>query len=229
MRRKRKSNQGYNFVEQTMANVLLTGGSGYMGRALIPELVRRGHGVRALVRRGSEGKLAKGATAVIGDALDADSVRAALGGAEVLVHLVGVAHPSPAKAREFREIDLKSIEATVAARPKSLVYVSVAHPAPAMKSYIEARMKGEALIQAAGIDATILRPWYVLGPGHWWPVALLPMYWLMECVPGAREGARRLGLVTLRQMTMALADAVDRPAAGVRIVDVPGIRRAGAH
>ena len=111
-----------------------------------------------------------------------------------VVHLVGVAHPSPAKARQFREIDLRSIEATVAARPPQLVYVSVAHPAPAMKSYIEARMEGETLIRDAGLNATILRPWYVLGPGHWWPVALLPIYWLMERVPATRAGARQVGI-----------------------------------
>jgi uncharacterized protein YbjT (DUF2867 family) len=212
-----------------MANVLLTGGTGYMGRTLIPELVSRGHSVRALVRSGSEHKLAKGATAVKGDALDAASVRSAMSNVHVVVHLVGVAHPSPAKARQFREIDLRSIGATVAARPPQLVYVSVAHPAPAMKSYIEARMEGEALIRGAGLNATILRPWYVLGPGHWWPVALLPIYWLMERVPATRDGARRLGLVTLRQMTLALADAVDRPAKGERVVDVPAIRAAGTR
>jgi uncharacterized protein YbjT (DUF2867 family) len=200
-----------------------------MGRALIPELMSRGHSVRALVRRGSEHKLAKGATGVIGDALDAASVRSAMNRADALVHLVGVAHPSPAKAREFREIDLRSIQASVAARPRHLIYVSVAHPAPAMKSYIEVRMKGEALIRGAGLNATILRPWYVLGPGHWWPVALQPIYWLMERVPATRDGAHRLGLVTLRQMTMALADAVEHPAEGGRIVDVPGIRAAGAR
>jgi uncharacterized protein YbjT (DUF2867 family) len=210
-----------------MANVLLTGGTGYMGRALIPELVRRGHTVRALVRRGSEHKLAKDATAVMGDALDAASVRSAMRGAHVLVHLVGVAHPSPAKARQFREIDLRSIGAAVAAQPPQLVYVSVAHPAPVMKSYIEARMEGEALIRDAGLNATILRPWYVLGPRHRWPVALLPIFWLMERAPATREGARRLGLVTLRQMTVALADAVDRPVKGERVVDVPAIRAAG--
>jgi uncharacterized protein YbjT (DUF2867 family) len=196
-----------------------------MGRALIPELLRRGHTVRALVRAGSERKLAPGATAVVGNALDAQSVSTALSGIHVLVHLVGVAHPSPAKARQFREIDLRSIEASVAARPPHIVYVSVAHPAPAMKSYIEVRSRGEELIRSGGINATILRPWYVLGPGHWWPAALLPIYWVCERIPTTREGARRLGLVTLSQMTRALANAVDSPAPGIRIVDVPAIRQ----
>ena len=47
------------------------------------------------------------------------------------------------------------------------------------------RSEGEALIRAAGLNATILRPWYVLGPGHRWPVVLIPAYWLAERLPPA--------------------------------------------
>jgi uncharacterized protein YbjT (DUF2867 family) len=39
-------------------NVFIAGATGYIGRHLVPELLQRGHTVRALVRRGSEGKLA---------------------------------------------------------------------------------------------------------------------------------------------------------------------------
>ena len=45
------------------------------------------------------------------------------------------------------------------------VYISVAHPAPVMHAYIAVRQEGEALIRATRIRATILRPWYILGPG----------------------------------------------------------------
>jgi len=215
-----------------MANVLVTGGTGYMGRALIPELLRRGHRVRALVRPGSEGKLPAGATAVMGNALEADSVSAAIGDSDTLIHLVGVAHPSPAKARQFRDVDLASLRASVAAaadgRIRHFIYVSVAHPAPVMQEYIAARMEGEALIRQAGVDATIVRPWYVLGRGHWWPVLLLPGYWLLERLPRTRAGALRLGLVWRHQMVAALAQAADHPAHGVRVVEPAEIRRAGS-
>jgi uncharacterized protein YbjT (DUF2867 family) len=84
---------------------------------------------------------------------------------------VGVAHPSPAKAAEFRNIDLvagrEAVSAGVAAGIRHFVYVSVAHPAPMMKAYIAVREECESMIRASGLNATILRPWYALAiVGH---------------------------------------------------------------
>jgi uncharacterized protein YbjT (DUF2867 family) len=107
------------------------------------------------------------------------------------------------------------------------IYVSVAQPAPVMKAYIEVRSACEVMIRQSGMNATILRPWYVLGPGHRWPYAILPVYWVMEFLPATRNGARRLGLVTLEQMTCALVHAVENPPRRVRIVEVPEIRTPG--
>jgi uncharacterized protein YbjT (DUF2867 family) len=151
-----------------------------------------------------------------------------LAGCDAFIQLVGVAHPSPAKAKEFVAIDQRSgIEAIWAAKRAGVghfIYVSVAHPAPAMRAYIAARSACEAEIEASGINATILRPWYVLGPGHRWPYALIPFYWLAERIPSTREGARRLGLVTVEQMLRVLAGAAEHPTSGVRIIEVPAIR-----
>jgi uncharacterized protein YbjT (DUF2867 family) len=103
--------------------------------------------------------------------------------------------------------------------------VSVAHPAPVMKAYIEVRSEGERLLGQTGTPLTVLRPWYVLGPGHWWPYVLVPVYSLLERVPATRDSARRLGLVTHRQMVAALVHAIEQPnSSGVRVVEVPGIR-----
>ena len=212
--------------------VFITGGTGYMGQKLIPRLLERGHQVRALVRPGSEKKLPPGATAVIGSALDASSYIGQISPADTFVQLVGVAHPSPAKAAEFRAVDrpsgLGAVAAAKYARIRHFVYLSVAHPAPMMHAYIAVRSECEAAIEAAGLNATILRPWYVLGPGHWWPYLLTPLYKLAELLPQTRDGAQRLGLVTLEQMTSALMVAVENPAEGRRVLTVPEIRLAGA-
>jgi len=200
-----------------------------MGRRLAAELLLRGHTVRGLARPGSEGRLAPGCTSVIGDALDSSSYRDALRQCDTLVHLVGVSHPSPAKAAQFRTLDLAGALAAVAAARESgiahFVYVSVAHPAPVMHEYIAARIEAETAIRASGLNATILRPWYVLGPGRRWPIALLPAYWLMELLPPTRQSARRLGLVRWPRMIAALAAAVEHPASGIRVIEVPEIRK----
>jgi uncharacterized protein YbjT (DUF2867 family) len=164
----------------------------------------------------------------IGNALDGSSYRNLLGGADTFIQLVGVAHPGPGKAREFVEIDLKSgLEAVAVAKDAGIshfIYVSVAHPAPAMKAFIDVRTQCETAIAESGLNSTILRPWYVLGPGHRWPCMLIPFYKVAEMLPSTRDSARRLGVVTLAQMVRALAVAVDHPPVGIRVVDVPAIR-----
>jgi uncharacterized protein YbjT (DUF2867 family) len=214
-------------------DIFVTGGTGYVGRTLVPALVTRGHRVAVLARRNSLGSVPVGAAAVEGDALDAASFAAAIPRDATLVHLVGTPHPNPSKAAEFERVDLASLRASVAAATRAgvthVVYVSVAQPAPAMHAYVAARAAGEAALKNAGLTATVLRPWYVLGPGHWWPLVLAPLYQLAEWMPATRATAQRLGLVTLAQMVRALVAAIEQPppAGKMRIVDVPAIRAAG--
>jgi uncharacterized protein YbjT (DUF2867 family) len=211
--------------------VFITGGTGYVGQRLATALVAKGHRVRVLTRPQSVSRVAAGAETVVGDALDASSYASTLTRDDTLVHLVGTPHPTPAKAAEFRRVDLPSIRAAVSAAQSAsvahLVYVSVAHPAPLMHDYIDVRREGEAAIASAGLTATVLRPWYVLGPGHRWPVILIPLYAICEAVPSTRATARRLGLVTIAQMVQSLVYAVEHPPAKgtTRVVEVPEIKR----
>ncbi|HMG05834.1 MAG TPA: NAD(P)H-binding protein [Chthoniobacterales bacterium] len=209
--------------------VFITGGTGYMGSRLIPLLIQRGHEVTGVVRKGSGKRLPAGAAPVLADPLQMDSYTEQVRGADTFVHLIGVAHPSPAKAKEFREIDLVSVQVAVrAARDAGIrhfVYLSVAQPARMMQAFIALRSEGEKMIRESGMAATFVRPWYVLGPGHRWAYVLLPFYWVCERLPATRESARRLGLVTIWQMLDALVWAVENPAEGVRILDVPKIRK----
>ena len=211
-----------------MSHIFIAGGTGYIGARLIPLLLGRGHRVRALVRPGSEQKLPPGCEVIAGNALEATSYAARVAPAGTFLQMVGVPRPNPAKGTQFRAVDLPAaragVEAAVQAGVRHFVYVSVAHPAPVMRAYIEVRSEGERLVRASSLDATILRPWYVLGPGHRWPYALKPVYWLAERFPATREGARRLGLVTLDQMLAALVAAIENPPAGVRLVEAPEIR-----
>jgi uncharacterized protein YbjT (DUF2867 family) len=208
--------------------VFISGGTGYVGHRLLPELLRRSHAVRALVRPGSENKIGGQCAVTTGDVLNSQTFSMAVPPADTFIHLVGVPRPAPWKGKAFRALDLPSLRASLAAAQEAnirhFVYVSVAQPAPVMKAYVQVRSECEALIQASGLSATILRPWYIIGPGHYWPMVLWPVYKLLEHVPATVASARRLGLVTIQQMVTALVWTVEHPADGVRIIDVPGIR-----
>jgi nucleoside-diphosphate-sugar epimerase len=211
-----------------MAHVFITGATGYLGRKLIAALLARGHTVRGLVRPGSEQKLPAGCEVITGDALNADSYQDAIAPCDTFIHLVGVPHPNPLKAKQFQTIDLASAKIAVnnarASGIRHFIYVSVAQPAPIMQSYIAARMAAEQAIHNAGLNATILRPWYVLGPSHRWPYLFMPIIWLLERLPVTRATALRLGFVTLEEMAAALCHAVESPVSGMRIATITEIR-----
>ncbi len=213
--------------------VFITGGTGYIGSSLIPILLEREHRVRVLVRSGSKAKLPAACEVVSGDALDANSYRQLIRPSDTFIHLVGVPQPSPAKAADFRAIDLVSAREAVNACAETgvrhLIYLSVAQPAPVMKAYVAVRAECEQIIRDRGLNSTIIRPWYVLGPGHNWPYVLLPFYKICEGLPVTRASALRLGLVTLEQLILALVEAVESPVQGTKIVGVPEIRSAGLH
>lgn len=210
-------------------SVLITGGTGYIGSRLIPALQAHGHAVRAVIRPGSNGKQPPNVEAIVADPLQMDSYTEQVGPNDTFVHLIGTPHPSPAKAKQFQEIDLVSIHvASKAARTAGVehfVYLSVAYPSRMMQAFIEVRQKGEALLRETGLPVTFVRPWYVLGPGHWWPYAIVPVYWIMELIPSTRESARRLALVSIGQMIRALVWAVENPPEKVRALDVVEIRK----
>lgn len=212
-----------------LQKIFITGATGYLGSHLIPMLLERGHEVKALVREKSLSKIKSSCEIIKGNALDHTSFVNQISPSDTLIHLIGVPHPSPAKAEQFRKVDLVSIQESVKAAQKAgirhLIYVSVAQPSPIMKVYIEVRQKGERLIKDSGLNATILRPWYILGPGHWWPYVLFPVYWILEKIPSTRESAKRLGLLTLHEMLQALIFAVENPAQGVRCLEVPDIKK----
>jgi len=212
--------------------VFVAGGTGYIGKRLIRILLNEGYDVTALVREESIKKLPDGCKAVIGSPFDGKSYVGAIPGDCIFVHLVGVSHPGPKKKLLFYSVDLASLKASVEAAKqahvKHFVYVSVAqHPTKVMADYQEARRQGEETVLASGLTSTFIRPWYVVGPGHFWPVLFQPIFKLMEIIPSTSVQAKALALVSLRKMLLTLRNTVvNTPKEINNIVEVQDIKNA---
>jgi uncharacterized protein YbjT (DUF2867 family) len=217
-------------MDKEKGPVFITGGTGYIGKRLIKILLDEGFKVTALVRPQSVKKLPVDCTPVIADPFDASSYVNAIPAGCIFIHLLGVSHPGPKKKLLFFSVDLASLKVSVAAakqaKAKHFVYMSVAqYPTKIMGDYQEARRQGEQEIIASGIPSTFIRPWYVVGPGHYWPLLFNPVFKLLELIPSTSVRARSLALVSLKQMLLTLKKAVSSPATeGNRIIEIRDIK-----
>jgi uncharacterized protein YbjT (DUF2867 family) len=214
-----------------MKQIFITGGTGYIGSRLIKILLQKDYAVKALVRNGSENKLPKGCDYIIANPFDAKSFVNEIPAGSTFIQLLGVAHPGPKKKEQFKQIDLASVKASAAAakcgRVNHFIYVSVAQtPTTIMRDYQQCRAEGEACIRATQIPATFIRPWYVVGPGHYWPLIFSPIFKILEWIPSTSQKAKALRLVSLKQMLNTLTNAVETaPAEGVNIIEIENIRK----
>ncbi len=213
-----------------MQNIFITGGTGYIGSRLIKSLQKQGgFRIKALIRKGSEHKAPACCEIVSGNALEAISYQQHIERGSSFIHLVGVAHPSPSKKEAFKQIDLVSVQQAVKAAKYAgvnhFIYLSVSqYPSGIMRDYQLVRAEGETLLKESGIISTFIRPWYVLGPGHRWPVLLMPLYGIAKLFPSAREKAEKHGLVTINQMIETLVYSVQNPPAANDVYEVEDIK-----
>lgn len=136
-----------------MAAVVVTGGTGTLGRVLVPKLLAQEHDVRVLSRR-SEPKLPRGVEARRGDVRTGEGVEAAIDGADVVIH----AASSPGRhARETEESGTRLVAAAARRVGAHLLYMSIVGVDRHRFPYYRAKYAAELAVEASGADWTVLR------------------------------------------------------------------------
>jgi len=132
--------------------ILITGASGNAGGAVLREVLKIGSGARAMYRsKEDSAKVPQGATAVIADFADQQSLSRALEGIDT-VYLVC----SP--VRELVELESNMIDASHKAGVKHIVLNSALGAGDFAKSFPSWHRKVEDKLKGSGMDFTILRP-----------------------------------------------------------------------
>ena len=158
-----------------LTRVLVTGATGFVGRAIVRELVARGHFPVCLVRDRDKFKsqnpdlMTSRYDLVAGDLFDADALAQAATGAEAAIHLVGIIFEHPLRGQTFQRIHVEGtrrvVDACKAAGIRRYVHMSALGARPnAVSEYHQTKWAAENYVRGSGLDWTIFRPSVIHGP-----------------------------------------------------------------
>jgi uncharacterized protein YbjT (DUF2867 family) len=150
--------------------IVVLGGSGFVGRALVMRWLAQGDRVRVLSRRADTRKrLPAEADHRVGDVYDAAFLQNAFEGADAVVNLIGILNERGDDGAGFRKVFVVLAQAMLGAMQASgvrrLLQMSALHAGDGDSHYLKARGEAEALVRASGSDWTLLRPSVIAGPG----------------------------------------------------------------
>jgi 2-alkyl-3-oxoalkanoate reductase len=181
--------------------VCVTGGTGFVGQALVKRLLADGARVRVLARTSprADALASQGVEIVSGDLADAEAIRRAVEGAEIVIHAAAMVDVHGTR-QKFFDANVRGtdavLQASLRAKPRRIIYLSsIAVYGPLQddewidedtpfddlpeerdfyaQSKIEADRLALKFARHSSVPLTILRPGIVFGPGRPLPTALL--------------------------------------------------------
>jgi len=204
--------------------ILVAGGTGFVGRGIVRELLRRGKRVSVLTRNAKRAESRPGAPVEYreGDVRDPSTLSAAMRGVKVVIgtqQFPGSPMENPSRGHTFEEVDAGGTENLVAAANvagvERYVYLSGAGAAKdAERHWFRAKWRAEEAVRRGGMTYVIVRPSWIYGPEDNALNRFLKMARFLPFVPLiGRPSKQRLQPVFIDDVGAAVAEAVDNAAA----------------
>jgi len=206
--------------------VCVTGASGFVGSAIVQELVRRSVAVNALVHRRNASPLGGKVRAIRADLFDPASLDDAVRGSEAVIHLVGIIREQPKAGVTFERLHVEAtrnvVESAKRVGVKRFIHMSaLGTRADAVSEYHKTKWKAEEIVRGSGMDWTIFRPSLIHGPGGQfmrmearWARKQAPPYLFMPYFGAGilgLGGAGTLQPVYVLDVARAFVDAIGNP------------------
>ena len=208
--------------------ILVTGGTGFVGPKVVHALREQDRPVRCLVRKPSAaGSLASwGCELVQGDVTDAASLRRAVEGCEVVVHLVAIRQGQPEKFQRVMEQATRDlVDAAKEAGVRRFVLMSALGTSEETKDlvpYYHAKWENEQTVATSALEHVIFRPSFIFGRDG----GILPTFKklarLAPVTPIIGSGTQRIQPIWIDDVAAYFAAGVERPEAAGRIFELGG-------
>ena len=198
--------------------VFVTGGTGFVGREILGQLLSAGHEVRALVRDGSQDKLSghQNLETHIGDVTDAASLIGVLDGCDAVIHLVGIIREFPGRGITFKKMHVTATENILEACDEQEVQRFLHMSSNGTRergstAYHRTKWQAEELVRASGLDWTIFRPSLIFGRGSEFVKMLTELIRRIPVVPVIGDGQYRMQPVSVEQVAVSFVKALAMP------------------
>jgi len=149
--------------------ILVTGGAGYIGGRLVPELIERGYRVRVMVRKYSDEYVDRWpeAEVVIADALDVGQLKWALKDVSVAFYLI---HSMLIGKRDFAESDIQAVTnfrfVAEERKLKRIIYLgALGETSHELSNHLESRINVAKILKQGKVPTTVLQAAIIIGSG----------------------------------------------------------------
>lgn len=207
--------------------ILVTGGSGVIGAAVIPELLQAGHDVR-LLSRGAEHDARDYPTGVEpfpADLGDPNSLAGSATGCAVILHIAGIVDEQPPETT-FEKVNIAGTRHLLAVAQQAelprFIYLSSLGADRGESEYQKSKRRAEERVRAYAGPWLILRPGNVYGPGDDTISMLLKMVRTLPAVPMVAEGEQPFQPIWYRDLGRAIVSALDRPELDRNVFEIAG-------
>jgi uncharacterized protein YbjT (DUF2867 family) len=151
-------------------NIIILGGTGFIGRHICEKLIRAGHSVSVPTRQLSHAReiqMLPGLQPIACDVHDVAQLTQAAAGHDVLINLVAILHGTEAEFERVHVVLPQSIVAACkAVGIRRVVHMSSLGAAlDAPSHYLRSKGRGEHVFLDSGLDVAVLRPSVVFGEG----------------------------------------------------------------
>jgi len=181
--------------------ILILGGSGFIGRSLCEQLLRQLRGrarITVPTRRLSHAQAIQGLpglTVVQADVHDSARLQSLVEGQDIVINLVAILQGSEAQfERAHVQLPTRLAQACTAADVRRLIHVSALGvqegSGDAPSRYLRSKTRGEAALQSAGLELTLLRPSVVFGAADHFVNLFAKLQALFPVMPLAGAGVR---------------------------------------
>jgi NADH dehydrogenase len=211
-----------------VTRVLVTGGTGFVGRHVVRALREREHEVRVLVRSEAQGGQAAawGAEPRLGDVTDPPSLGAAVTGMDVVVHLVSILVGRPVDFERVMEQGTRDLVAAAErAGVKRFILMSALGTSQQNRDlvpYFRAKWSMEETVRASPLEHVIFRPSFVFGRDGGALPQFLKIARVAPVTPIVGPGTQRIQPVWVEDVAAYFAAAVEEPAAANRLFELGG-------